>query len=211
MLTIGSPALAIFSLMITLFNARWIKWRFERIAYPNSHQAVIILNNLQESLLRVKKTTLEGRLPLLASQIVLPQNDQWWQQGAATLAFTHTSSMANIATVGWALITYIFTLASVDATSGAIGPAVACAWLWLLPVVVGWLQMSPNCDQVKLRAKLAAANETVYICQPGDTPAGPPVLAHEITDEYAIEVWPPHRRSVAPQGKETFQYNYRMS
>ncbi|KAJ7861928.1 hypothetical protein B0H13DRAFT_2204331 [Mycena leptocephala] len=193
MLTIGSPTLAIFSLMITTLNSRWIKARFERIAYPNSNQAVIILDNLQESLLRVNKTSLDGQIPLLASKIVLPQNDQWWQRGAATLAFTHTWSMANIASVGWAVIAYIFTIASMDPSNmNVIGPAVACAWLWLLPVVVGWLQTSPNCDEVKLRAKLAALNETEYICQPGDDPAALPVLARQNTNECAIEIWPPH-------------------
>ncbi|KAJ7892473.1 hypothetical protein B0H14DRAFT_2496590 [Mycena olivaceomarginata] len=195
MLTIGSPTLAIFSLMITVFNSRWIRWRFERIVYPNSKQAVVILDNLQESLLRVKRTSLHGQLPLLAAQIVLPENDQWWQRGAATLTFTHTWSMANIASVGWAVIAYIFTIASMDPSNmNVIGPAVACAWLWLLPVVVGWLQTSPNCDEVRLTTKLAALNATAYICPPGDNPA--PVPAHEITDEYAIEVWLPHRQHV---------------
>ncbi|KAJ6495056.1 hypothetical protein C8R45DRAFT_899846 [Mycena sanguinolenta] len=203
MLTIGSPTLAIFSLMITILNSRWIRWRFGRITYPNRAQAVIVLDNLQESLLRVKRTSLKGQLPLLASLIVLPQNDQWWQHGAATLAFTHTWSMANIASVGWAIIAYIFTIASMDPSNmNVIGPAVACAWLWLLPVVVGWLQTSPNCDEVKLRAKLAAVNETTYICQPGEDPAASPVLSHQLTDEYAIEVWPPRRQHGAQEDSD---------
>ncbi|KAJ7018924.1 hypothetical protein C8F04DRAFT_1149605 [Mycena alexandri] len=207
MLTIGSPTLAIFSLMITILNSRWIKWRFERIRYPNSKEAVIILNNLQQSLLRVKKTTLDGRLPFLASQIVIPQNDQWWQRGAATLAFTHTWSIANIASVGWAVVAYIFVIASMDprSTLNAIGPAVACPWLWLLPVVVGWLQTSPNCDEVQLRAKLAAVNETVYIRRPDDDPVAAPVLSNGITDEYAIEIWPRHRQPEDPQIEEIAQ------
>ncbi|KAJ7914779.1 hypothetical protein B0H13DRAFT_2324962 [Mycena leptocephala] len=165
MLTIGSPTLAIFSLIITVLNSRWIKWRFEDIVYPNSNHAVVILDNPQESLLRVKQTSRNGRLPLLASKILLLQNDQWWERGAATLEFTHTWTMANIASVGWAIIAYIFTIASMDPSNiSVIGPAVACAWLWLLPVVVGWLQTSPNCDEVKLRAKLAL-NKTTYICR----------------------------------------------
>jgi hypothetical protein len=192
--------------MITTLNSRRIKARFERIAYPNSNQAVIILDNLQQSLLRVQKTSLDGQIPLLASQIVLPQNDQWWKRGATTSGFTHTWTMANIASVGWAIIAYIFTKASMfnDDMIG-MGVAVACAWIWLLPVVVGWLQTSSNCDEAKLRAKLAALNETQYICRPSDDPAVPPVNAHEITDECAIEIWPPHRQ---PEGEETFGYNY---
>jgi hypothetical protein len=204
MLTIGSPTLAIFSLVITVLNSRWIKRRFARITYPNSEQAVTILNNLQQSLLRVEKTSLNGRLPLLASQIVLPQNDQWWQRGEAILAFTHTWSMANIASVGWAVVAYIFTITSMDpASMNVIGPAVACAWLWLLPLVVGWLQTSPNCDEVKLRAKLTSLNQAVYTYVPGNDPAKPSALTLEVTNERAVEVWPPLRNSVAAQGQST--------
>ncbi|KAJ6595102.1 hypothetical protein DFH09DRAFT_906266, partial [Mycena vulgaris] len=185
MLTIGSPSLAIFSLIITVLNSRWLKRRFAHITYPNSNDAVRILDNLQESLLRVEKTSSDGRLPLLASLIVLPQNDQWWQRGKATLGFTHTWTMANIASVGWAIIAFIFTIASMDPTSlNIIGPAIACAWLWLLPLVVGWLQTSPNCDELKLRAELASLNETLYIPEPGNAPSEPQLLAREITDEY---------------------------
>jgi hypothetical protein len=66
---------------------------------------------------------------------------------------------------------------------------------------VGWFQTSPNCDEVKLRAKLAALNKTTYICRSAEDPAAPPVLAHEITNEYAIEVWPPRRQYVAQEGE----------
>ncbi|KAJ7139138.1 hypothetical protein C8R44DRAFT_847287 [Mycena epipterygia] len=206
-LTIGSPTLAIFSLLITVLNSRWLRRRFARIAYyPNTNHAVKILDNLQESLLRVEKTSEHGGFPLLASLIILPQNDQWWQCGEATLAFTHTWSMANIASVGWAIIAFIFTIASMDKTTmNIIGPAVACAWIYLLPLVVGWLQTSPNCDEAKLRAKMASLNETVYIPAPGtgNSPpaAGPVVLARNTTDECAIEVWPPRRHGMTPQGE----------
>ncbi|KAJ7722944.1 hypothetical protein B0H16DRAFT_345001 [Mycena metata] len=191
MLTIGSPTLAVFSLVITVLNSRWIKRRFAQMPYyPNTQQAVTILNNLQESLLRVKSTTSDGRLHLLAPLIVLPENDKWWEHGAAALAFTHTWSMANIASVGWAIIAYIFTIACMDPSSmNIIGPAVACAWIWLLPLVVGWLQNSPNCDESQLRKHLTALNEMFYVSVPPPG-YGPPVLADSLTEECAITVWP---------------------
>jgi hypothetical protein len=159
------------------------------VTYPGH-----ILNNLQQSPLRVEKTSWDGRLPLLASQIVLAENDQWWQRGAAKLAFTHTWTMANIASVGWAVIAYVFTIASMDPSAlKVIGPAVACAWLWLLPLVVGWLQTSPNCDEAKLRVRVRSLNQTAYIPGPGDDPAEPPVLARGITNDCAIDIWPLHR------------------
>jgi hypothetical protein len=73
-----------------------------------------------------------------------------------------------------------------------IGPAVACAWLWLLPLVVGWLHTSPNCNEAKIRTELTSLNGTVYISAAvnGD----PALLASGSTDERAIEIGPPHRQ-----------------
>ncbi|KAJ7579782.1 hypothetical protein C8J56DRAFT_1104765 [Mycena floridula] len=178
-LTVGCPTLAIFSLMITVLNSRWLKRRFARISYPNTNHA--------QSLLRVEQDS-DG-CPLLASLIVLPQNDQWWQRGASTLLFTHTWSMVNIATVIWAIIAYLLTVTSMDPRSyKVIGPAVACAWLWLLPLVVGWFQTSPNCDEAMLKMKVAALNETVFIAVGDKGSTDPPVLVRDGAGCFAIEV-----------------------
>ncbi|KAJ7586989.1 hypothetical protein C8J56DRAFT_861283 [Mycena floridula] len=177
-LTIGSPTLAIFSLIITVLNSRWLKRRFARISYPNTNHAVTVLNNLQQSLLRVEQDS--NGCPLLASLIVLPQNDQWWQRAAGALMFTHTWSMVNIATVMWAIIAYFLTVTSMDPRSfKVIGPAVACAWLWLLPLVVGWFQTSPNCDEAMLKMKVVALNEMVFIAVGDKESTDLPKLARE--------------------------------
>ncbi|KAJ7267903.1 hypothetical protein C8J57DRAFT_1326117, partial [Mycena rebaudengoi] len=216
-MTIGSPTLAIFSLMITVLNARWLKRRFGRISYPNTNQAVIVLNNLQESLLRVEEGP-EG-CPLLASLVVLPQNDQWWHRGANALSFTHTWSMSNIATVMWAIVAYILTVSSMDPkASGSlhiIGPAIACAWLWLLPLVVGWMQISPNCDEAKLKKELAMLNEAMFIAVGDSGSTASPALARECTNRFPIEVWPPRRSNahkadsdVSDESRSPPFYNY---
>ncbi|KAJ7217516.1 hypothetical protein C8J57DRAFT_1482897 [Mycena rebaudengoi] len=206
-MTIGSPTLAIFSSMITVLNARWLKRRFGRISYPNTNQAVVVLNNLQESLLRVEEGP-EG-CPLLASLVVLPQNDQWWHRGANTLSFTHTWSMSNIATVMWAIIAYILTASG---SLHIIGPAIACAWLWLLPLVVGWMQISPNCDEAKLKKELAMLNEAMFIAVGDSGSTASPALARECTDRFPIEVWPPRRSNAHKAGEFVVHrppfYNY---
>ncbi|KAJ7596010.1 hypothetical protein C8J56DRAFT_1022428 [Mycena floridula] len=205
-LTIGSPTLAIFSLIITVLNSRWLKRRFARISYPNTNYAVTVLINLQQSLLRVETEDSNG-CPLLASLIVLPQNDQWWRRGAETLMFTHTWSMVNIATVMWAIIAYLLTVTSMDPKSfKVIGPAVACAWLWLLPLVVGWFQTSPNCDEAMLKLKVAGLNETVYIAVGDKGSTDPPKLVREGAGRFAIEVWPPRRSNEIKPGKIFRQY-----
>ncbi|KAJ7204209.1 hypothetical protein C8J57DRAFT_1407321 [Mycena rebaudengoi] len=216
-MTIGSPTLAIFSLMITVLNSRWLKRRFGRISYPNANQAATILNNLQESLLRVEEGP-EG-CPLLASLVVLPQNDQWWHRGANALSFTHTWTMSNIATVMWAIVAYILTVSSMDPMAAGtwhiVAPAIACAWLWLLPLVVGWMQISPNCDEEKLKKELAVLNEAVFIAVGDSGSTASPVLARECTDRFPIEVWPPRRGNahkadsdVSDESRSPPFYNY---
>jgi hypothetical protein len=198
-MTIGSPTLAIFSLVIMVLNSRWLKRRFARIAYPNTEHAVAVLNNLQESLLRVD--TESNGLPLLESLILLPGNDQWWSRGAVALSFTHTWSTMNIASVMWAVLAYIFTITSMDPKS-MIGPPIACAWLWLLPLVVGWLHTSPNCDEVVLKQKIASLNQAVFVAVGDSGSTETPIPVKEATGRFVIEVWPPrYRRPALVRGK----------
>ena len=85
LLTVGSPTLAAYSLTLTVLNSRWVTRRFARYTYPNSRNAIRILSSLQQSPIRVVK---EGGL--LASLIVLPQNDEWWTELYEWIDYTHT-------------------------------------------------------------------------------------------------------------------------
>ena len=49
-LTVGSPTLAAYSLIITCLNGSYVASRFSDIIYPNSHQAARILAGLQQVL-----------------------------------------------------------------------------------------------------------------------------------------------------------------
>ena len=46
LLTVGSPTLAAYSLALTVLNGRWIARRFGSFNYPNTRNAVRILNSL---------------------------------------------------------------------------------------------------------------------------------------------------------------------
>ena len=85
LLTVGSPTLAAYSLTLTVLNSRWVTRRFARYTYPNARNAIRILSSLQQSPIRVVK---EGGL--LASLIVLPQNDEWWTELSEWIDYTHT-------------------------------------------------------------------------------------------------------------------------
>lgn len=161
LLTLGSPTLAAYSLILTVLNARWINRRFLGFTYPNVRNAVRILGSLQQA-------PLEIDTDLLASLIVLPQNDGWWSELNEGIDYTYTWSISAVASIIWVLIAFVFTL--VDSYTGGItmainanGQGVGSLWLWLLPIVVGWLQLSPKCDSIRLLTAIERANRIAYV------------------------------------------------
>ncbi|KAG0696828.1 hypothetical protein DFH29DRAFT_949264, partial [Suillus ampliporus] len=151
-LTVGSPALAGYSLFITLLNSRWINRRFKHsVDYPNSRFAVSILSSLQQVPLRLHPDRAR-----LSSFIVLPENDSWWKCFADFVDYTHTWSIASATSIAWVVVAYILTVANslsdVYANVQSNGEATGSMWLWLIPIVVGWLQLSPKCDFNRLQA-----------------------------------------------------------
>ncbi|KAF8797494.1 hypothetical protein BYT27DRAFT_7237245 [Phlegmacium glaucopus] len=167
LLTVGSPTLAAYSLALTVFNRSWIARRFAGYTYPNVRNAVRILSSLQQSSLEI-----ETKGGLLASLVVLPENDKWWSELIESIDVTHTWSTPAITSIAWVVLAYVFTL--IDAHSEGIlyytndnGPSLGSLWLWLLPIVIGWLQVSPKCDSIRLRRIIERANEIAYVATDG--------------------------------------------
>ncbi|KAG1867098.1 hypothetical protein C8R48DRAFT_772290 [Suillus tomentosus] len=148
-LTVGSPTLAGYSLFLTLLNSRWIAYQFDSLNYhPNSHFALSILSSLQQVPLR-----LHPDHKCLPSLILLENN--WWKCLAEFVDYTHMWSIASATSIAWVIIAYILTVAnspSNEADFQSNGEATGSLWLWLIPIVVGWLQLSPKCDFNRLQA-----------------------------------------------------------
>ncbi|KAJ6535964.1 hypothetical protein DFH09DRAFT_1179260 [Mycena vulgaris] len=187
LLTMGSPTLAAYSLILTILNGRFIAQRFSHLSYPNVRNAVQILSSLQQSAVHV--TTDES---LLASLIVLPENDEWWGELVVWLNYVHTWSVS-VASIGWVIIAYIFTV--IDGFTGVVtyseyatlnvnGQAVGSIFLWLLPIVIGWLQLSPKCDSSRVQQAMKRANAIAYIA----TPDCEPTLASNVSNKRAIDL-----------------------
>ena len=184
LLTVGSPTLAAYSLALTVMNGRWIARRFSSYNYPNTKNAIRILASLQQSPLQVSSDE-----SLLSSLVVLRENDEWWTELVVWLDYTYTWSISAVASIIWVVIAYLF--AVIDSFSGDVtttvdtnGQSVGSVWLWLLPVVVGWLQISPKCDSVRLDTAVSRANRIAYVA----TPNGEPELAGLRGSEYAISL-----------------------
>ncbi|OAX40785.1 hypothetical protein K503DRAFT_575149 [Rhizopogon vinicolor AM-OR11-026] len=151
-LTVGSPVLAGYSLFITLLNSCWIYGRFEQsqVDYPNASFALSIMSSLQQVPLR-----LHFGLADFPSFIILPENDAWWKCFAEFVDFTHTWSIASATSIAWVVVAYFLTVTNSLSEYSNIqsnGESTGSMWLWLIPIVVGWLQLSPKCDFDRLQA-----------------------------------------------------------
>jgi len=189
LITLGSPTLAAYSLALTILNGRWIAQLFSNYKYPNARNAVRILSSLQQSPLRVDTDDV-----LLASLIMLPQNDKWWTELADSLDYTHTWCISAAASIAWVVIAYVFTIIDyfsqgvqniLNENGQGVG-SIGSLWLWLLPIVVGWLQLSPKCDSFRLHQAVERANSIAYVAN--STSESQSINAENISEKHAISI-----------------------
>jgi hypothetical protein len=187
LLTLGSPTLAAYSLALTVLNGRWIARLFWNYKYSNVKRAVRILSGLQQSPLRVDTDNV-----LLASLIMLPQNDEWWEELVVWLEYPHTWSISAATSIAWVVIAYVFTIVDyfsqgvqnvLNANGQGVG-SIGSLWLWLLPIVVGWLQLSPKCDSIQLHQAVDRANSIAYVA----SSTSRPIEAKNISKKRAISI-----------------------
>ena len=181
-LTVGSPTLAAFSLALTAINTYRTYDRFSTISYPNRGNAARALVYLQQVPLHI--TTRDG---LLASLIVLPENDEWWECLVDRLEQTHTWTVAAATSIAWVVLAFAFTIVDSFMNLGknvnATGQGVGSLWLWLVPVVVGWLWI-PVCSYDKLKAAIDKANDLAFKA----TDVGTPRRAYDVSHMQAIRM-----------------------
>ncbi|KAJ7459931.1 hypothetical protein FB451DRAFT_1272047 [Mycena latifolia] len=206
-LALGSPCLAAYSLSLTVLNAKWVARRFANIGYPNGQHAVHILSSLQQIPLRVTKE--DG---LLASLVVLPENDPWWKELMDQLDYAdiHTWTIAGVTSIAWVVIAYALTIVdafstiSTDPNSNGQGlSGVGSLWLWMLPVTIGYLQLSPRCDAERVAKALKRANDHSYVVGPNGA-----VNADMVSDMRALSSHPYRESHHRDQEATAPIYNY---
>lgn len=190
LLTLGSPTLAGYSLCLTLLNARWVKNQlFSQVDYPSAavrKSVVRVLTSLQQVPLRIHP----GKSARFESLVVHPDNDDWWTMLATELDYSHTWSIASATSTAWVVIAYLFTVAdslsNVSDNINSNGQGTGSVWLWLLPIVVGWLILSPKCDYRRVRDAYHKANKQVFVADPHD-PNAPPT---HVTSNFGLTISP---------------------
>jgi hypothetical protein len=147
-LAVGSPVLASFSLVMTVLNRKWITGALNRnVTEALEERAALaarILNYFQQVPIYVQ---LEGKaLQYLVSST---HNSKWWKDLHDQLRYPQTWSNIAISTMLWVFLAYVFTV--IDSFTGDIqssleinGQGIGTLWLWLLPIVLAWLKVSPR-------------------------------------------------------------------
>ena len=154
-MSLGSPALAAYSLVLTSLNARLVYYRAKSIKHKSKGDVARALISLQQTPLELTK---DDRL--LAFIAV---NDRWRQEIAERLGRRNAWSLATGSSVAWVVIAFVFTLVdsfvSLDNTVDNVseGHAVGTLWLWLLCLVIGWLWV-PIFSSSELKTAINYAN-----------------------------------------------------
>ena len=158
-MTIGSPALAAYSLQITHLNAGWITRAFLDLEYPNSREIGAVLSAFQHVPIRILATG--GLLPSL---LVLQPNDAYWQLLLKGAEKTRRWSIPLVVGFIWVVVATLLTI--IDSfhhpPTDDVGYAIVAAWTYLLPLIMGWLHVGSQPEPGHLRECLDSANKIAW-------------------------------------------------
>ncbi|KAF9781144.1 hypothetical protein BJ322DRAFT_1023248 [Thelephora terrestris] len=181
-ITMGTPALAAYSLQITHLNKYWIHREFLDVKYANSKLIPTALAAFHHIPVRI-----EHQPPFLHSLIVLPENDAFWSHLAAankTRRWSVPLVMSYILVIFSVILTTIGPLTS---PPGSTGYSIAAVWTFLLPLVIGWLHVGCEPEPSHLRKSLEAANQKSWVstgCRDHPTPTN--IMAIEFAKADAV-------------------------
>ena len=157
---------------MTILQARWTNRTFRPIMenarplHRSSHTSAIkaaraILMELQHVPIGVRNGTRRE----IAQLIVRPENGTWWcrlRQGILKTKREWTYSLYG--QVGFvcvaqllAIICFFTSLSNDWSTSIGIGLAINCLWLWMIPVVLGWVYVGTQTSAGSVKVALTEA------------------------------------------------------
>ena len=159
-MTIGSPALAAYSLQITHLNAGWLCRAFLDVDYPNSKAISTVLSAFQHASIQVSSTG-----ALLPSLIVLPQNDAYWELLLKGAEKTRRWSIPLAVGFVWAVVATLLTIIDsfYSPPTNNVGYSMVATWTYLLPLIIGWLYVGSQPEPNHLRECLDRANQIAWV------------------------------------------------
>lgn len=157
LLAVGSPPLATYSMILTVLNRFQIASDFRSLVdeipdQPGYRQlvdrigdAAYILQETAQAPIRVSEAS-----GALSSLMVLPDNHRWWKEVRKSLEGTRRPvSISLIAQTLVAVVAWVFTIVAafddVGDTTTALAISSSSIWLWMVPVVIGFVSVGTQC------------------------------------------------------------------
>ena len=157
LLAVGSPTLAGYSLALTALNADWLHDCVKRITLspePGLEQIERVLNHFQTMRLKIRQERLNEIMTAGGST-------SWWENVERGLSYDPQGAVSAATALGWVFFAYLFTVIDAFTSLQAVGDTyglgpgaspdgvsdgqgVGSIWLWLLPIVIGWLIIAPK-------------------------------------------------------------------
>ena len=171
LLALGSPSLGVFSLTLTILNCRWINQIFRHVG--DNNKSLRPLCSLQTKAIKAARVFLiesqsipiqvfNGSRRELAQLVVCPENWIWWCSIRKEIQKTKREWTYSLyAQVGWVCasqlvaIVYFFTSASFNTGIG-VGLAINSLWIWMIPVILGWVYVGTQTSAGSIKAGLAS-------------------------------------------------------
>ncbi|EFQ30377.1 hypothetical protein CGRA01v4_09913 [Colletotrichum graminicola] len=172
---LGSPLLMTFSLMMTILNKRWIRKRFKELA------ASCEGDGFDKMKTRIKSARViadeSGQAPTrllqtdgwLARLVVLDTNTTWWSEAANSLKSTRRgTTLSLIAQLVVAVIAWVFTVTGslkqkVGDTEEALVLSSGSLWIWLVPVIIGWVLVGTQNKKGTIQEAIRRANGRISV------------------------------------------------
>lgn len=172
-LAIGCPLLIIYSLTLTILNARAINREFRQIKEDAKNlqlevreEQLKIVENVRIILIESQNVPLQivnGPEREIAQLVVNPKNASWWSQVAQEILKTKRgwtySLIAQLAMVivaqGFSIIDYFTSTA--DDTTITVGLALNSLWIWMIPVTLGWVFVGTQTSAGSIKTAISSA------------------------------------------------------
>ena len=172
-LALGSPMLICFSLALTILNSRTINRKFRQLkdycpgqgALTNTLNAArVILIDCQHVPIQIVNG-LQRELPQL---IIRPENWVWWRDLQREIQLTKRrwtyplfAQLAFVCVFQILAIIAFFTVRSSN-TSIGMGLAINSLWVWMFPVVLGWVYIGIQTSAGSIRAAIMKTTVPIF-------------------------------------------------
>lgn len=178
LLALGSPSLITFSLILTILEARWINREFRHIKEINKSLRPCPPRQTQTKAIKAARVFLieSQHIPIqifngprreFARLVVCPENWAWWHSLRKEIQKTKREWTYSLyAQIGWVCVSQLlaivdfFTSASFNTGIG-IGLAINSLWIWMIPVVLGWVYVGTQTSAGSIEAALASTTVPV--------------------------------------------------